>query len=77
MGVVGDVRGNDATPSNFSSRLEGEPVAVAYTSLVPILRADDEGNRTSPSWRVSAPEFAVRTSGNPSAFIDPVRQRIP
>ncbi len=75
VGIVGDVRGNGAGESTGPS-LEEEPVPVAYTPLVPILREDEEGNRTSPSWRVSAPQFVVRTADNPTALADPIRRLI-
>jgi predicted permease len=78
VGVVGDTRGNAPPSSAGSGLLEGEPVAAAYFPLVSILREDEEGNRISGSFAgdIRGPMFAVRTTGNPTALVDPVRQRI-
>jgi len=75
VGVVADVRGNGAGTATGSG-LEEEPVAAVYDPLVSILREDDEGNRTSSGWSVRNPQFAVRTSGNPTALVEPIRQRV-
>jgi predicted permease len=75
VGVVGDVRGNGPGMSRGAA-LEEEPVAAAYFPLVSILREDEEGNRFGPGWVVNTPQFIVRTSGNPTALAEPIRQRI-
>jgi putative ABC transport system permease protein len=75
-GVVGDVRGNGLPTAAGVGGLELEPAAVVYSPLLPILREDEEGNRTSPSWTVRNPQFVVRTTGNPIALVDPLRRRI-
>ncbi len=67
VGVVGNVR---------ITLVEDDPVALAYFPLTSFNVTDDEGNRISPYWEVRNPQFAVRTSGNPTALIQPVRERI-
>lgn len=67
VGVVGDVRDRG---------LQEDPVAIVYQPLVPILREDEEGNRTSPAWAVRTPQFTIRTEGNPIVLAEPIRQRI-
>ena len=53
------------------------PTAVDGTHDHPVVGTEDEeGNRTSPGWRVGVPHFVVRTAGNPTPLIDPIRRRI-
>jgi predicted permease len=75
VGVVADVRGNNAGATSGPS-LEEEPEPAVYYPLVAILREDADGNRRSPSWSVSTPIFVVRTAGDPTALANPIRQRI-
>ncbi len=67
VGVVGDVRGIP---------LEDDPLAMMYYPLMAQKLTDDDGNRVSQYWEVRNPQFAVRTTGNPTALTQPIRERI-
>jgi predicted permease len=77
IGVVDDVRGNGSTAGGGDQRggLEVDPAPVIYLPLEGQQPTDADGNPVSP-WVIRNPMFAVRTSGSPTALLDPIRRRI-